>query len=107
MTEQWQKEWEDKDYEWPVVARPDANIVEQLGKTVIARGGRAVKEAHADRNVTLDFPNPAFPETKIRKQVPRSECRRRAQVVIPRPDEGEPIKVCVVCDSMHLWPSVQ
>lgn len=111
-------QWDDENYEWPVVPVPDAAIVERLGKQVIATGGRAVKEAHADRGVTMDFPNPAFPDTRLRKQIPRAECRRRAQVVMPlAPDDhpaagtpprqnADPLKVCVACDAVHLWPSM-
>lgn len=117
-TLEWNEAWDNKDYEWPVVPSPDSTIVDALGEKAIASGGRAVKEAHADRSVTMAFKNPAFPNTQIRKQVPRAECRRRAQVSLPlAPDtvpaagtppreNSDPLKVCVVCDSVHLWPSV-
>lgn len=112
----WDDSWNDPDYQWPVTSLPDASIVDQLGKTVVSHGGRAVKEAHADRGVTMDFPNGAVPGTRIRKQVPRAECRRRAQVMTPlAPDtdpaadtppreNSDPLKVCVVCDAVYLWP---
>lgn len=103
-TTDWNDEWSKPGYEWPVTAVPDAAVVEQLGKEVVAVGGRAVKESHADRGVVMEFPNPAFPDTRLRKQVPRTECRRRAQVMVPRED-GDPLKVCVVCDAVYLWPS--
>ena len=102
----WDNAWNHKDYEWPVTPVPDAAIVEQLGKTIIARGGRAVTEAHADRSVVMDFPNGAVPGTRVRKQVPRAECRRRAQVMLTDVAE-EPLKVCVVCDAVHRWPATQ
>lgn len=107
-TLEWKDEWSAPDYEWPVTPVPDAAVVEQLGKTVVARGGRANKEAHADRSIVMDFPNGAMPGTRIRKQVPRSECRRRAQVTMLAPRIGgplEPLKICVVCDAVHLWPA--
>ena len=112
----WNAEWSDPDYQWPVTSIPDAGVVEQLGKTVVASGGRGAKEAHADRGITMDFPNGAQPGTRIRKQVPRAECRRRAQVMVPVPpdfdpapdtpprENAEPLKVCVVCDAAYLWP---
>lgn len=115
----WDDAWNDKNYEWPVTAVPDAAVVERLGKTVVARGGRAMKEAHADRGVVMEFPNGAVPGTKIRKQVPRAECRRRAQVMAPvapdtepAPDtppreNSDPLKVCVVCDAVYLWPNAE
>jgi len=99
----WNEEWSDPNYEWPVTSVPDAGVVEELGKTVISRGGRAAKEAHADRSVVMEFPNGAVPGTRIRKQVPRAECRRRAQVTLTDVAD-EPLKVCVVCDAVHLWP---
>lgn len=102
----WDDAWSDKNYEWPVTAVPDAAVVERLGKTIVARGGRSMKEAHADRGVVMDFPNGAVPGTRVRKQVPRAECRRRAQVMITDV-ANEPLKVCVVCDAVHLWPSVE
>jgi hypothetical protein len=117
-TAEWNDEWSHKDYEWPVVPNPDAGVIEQLGKTVVTRGGRLLKEAHADRSITMDFPNGASPGTRIRKQVTRAECRRRSQVMTPlAPDEepaadtpprenSDPLKVCVVCDAVHLWPLV-
>lgn len=113
----WDDAWSHEDYEWPVVQNPAADKVEALKKTVIADGGRAVKEAHADRSVTIDFANKAVPGTRIRKQVSRAECRRRAQIMAPMaPDtepaantppreNSDPLKVCVVCDSVHLWPN--
>lgn len=109
-------QWDDPDYEWPVTAIPGAEVVETMGKTTIALGGRVIKEAHADRGVVMEFPNPGIPDTKIRKQVPRCECRRRAQVMVPLPpddapapgtpprDNNTPMKVCVVDDGVHLWP---
>lgn len=102
-TEKWNDDWNDPNYAWPVTSVPDAAVVEQLGKAVVARGGRAVKEAHADRSVVMDFPNGAAPGTRIRKQVPRAECRRRAQITLPEV-ANDPLKVCVVCDAVHLWP---
>jgi hypothetical protein len=113
----WDDAWSYEDYEWPVVPNPDAAAVEKLGKTVVASGGRAMKEAHADRSVTMEFANAAQPGTRIRKQVNRAECRRRAQIMAPlAPDtepaadtspreNADPLKVCVVCDSVHLWPN--
>lgn len=112
----WSAEWSEPDYQWPVTAVPDAATVEWLGKTVVALDGRAVQEAHADRGVTMDFANGASPGTRIRKQVPRTECRRQAQIMVPvspdfdpAPDtppreNAAPLKVCVVCDAAHLWP---
>ena len=101
----WNDEWNAPNYEWPVTSVPDASVVEELGKTVVVRGGRAVKEAHADRTVVMDFPlSQQQPETRIRKQVPRAECRRRAQVMLTDVTD-EPLKVCVVCDAVHLWPN--
>lgn len=104
-TAEWNEAWSAPDYEWPVTSVPDAAVVEQLGKTIVARGGRAGKEAHADRGVVMDFPNGAVPGTRIRKQVTRAECRRRAQVTLTDVAD-EPLKVCVVCDAVHLWPGV-
>lgn len=103
-TAEWKDEWSEPDYAWPVTLVPDASIVEQLGKLVVTNGGRASKEAHADRGVVMDFPNGAVPGTRIRKQVPRAECRRRAQVTLTDVAK-EPLKVCVVCDAVHLWPN--
>lgn len=100
----WDEKWNHKDYEWPVTSAPDAAVVDQLRKTVVAEGGRANKEAHADRSVVMEFPNGAVPGTRIRKQVPRAECRRRAQVTLTNVAD-EPLKVCVVCDAVHLWPA--
>jgi hypothetical protein len=102
---EWNEDWNDPSYAWPVTPVPDAAAVEQLGKRVVATGGRAVKEAHADRGITMDFPNAAAEGTRIRKQVPRAECRRRAQVTLIGVAK-EPVKVCVVCDAVHLWPSM-
>lgn len=101
----WDDAWSDENYEWPVTSVPDAAVVEQLGKTVVAHGGRANKEAHADRGVVMEFPNGATGQ-RLRKQVPRAECRRRAQVTLVDVAE-EPLKVCVVCDAVHLWPAAQ
>lgn len=103
-TTDWKDEWNDPNYEWPVTPTPEPAVVEQLGKRVVASGGRAVKEAHADRSVVMSFPNEAQPGTRLRKRVERAECRRRAQVMAPTAD-GEPLKVCVVCDAVHLWPN--
>lgn len=103
---EWNDAWSIETYVWPVVPVPDAAIVEQLGKDVVRRGGRAAKEAHADRGITMDFPNGAVPGTRIRKQIPRSECRRRAMVTLTDVSDV-PVKVCVVCDAVHLWPSMQ
>lgn len=100
----WNDEWSEPDYEWPVTSIPDTAVVEQLGKSIVAHGGRANKEAHADRGVVMEFPNGAVPGTRIRKQVPRAECRRRAQVTLADVAD-EPLKVCVVCDAVHLWPT--
>lgn len=102
----WNEAWNHPDYQWPVTSVPDAAVVERLKKTVVVGGGRAGKEAHADRGVTMEFPNGAVPGTRIRKQVPRAECRRRALVVIPNVAK-EPLKVCVVCDAVHLWPAFE
>lgn len=99
----WKDEWSHENYEWPVTSVPDADIVDQLGKRVVGRGGRANKEAHADRSIVMDFPNDARPETRLRKRVPRAECRRRAQITLTDVTK-EPLKVCVVCDAVHLWP---
>lgn len=116
-TLEWNDEWSDEHYEWPVTVAPEPAVVDQLGKEVVALGGRAVKEAHADRGVVMDFPNKAVPGVHVRKQVPRSECRRRAQLMAPVPPDTEPapdtpprensdpLKVCVVCDAVHLWPA--
>jgi len=104
-TTDWNDDWNAEDYEWPVVPAANPAVVEKLGKTVVARGGRAIKEGHADRGVMMDFPNAAAPGTKIRKQVPRAECRRQAQVVLTDVADA-PLKVCIVCDAMHLWPAV-
>jgi hypothetical protein len=108
-TLEWKDEWSAPDYEWPVTSIPDASVVDALGKGVVSRGGRANKEAHADRSIVMEFLNGAMPGTRIRKRVPRAECRRRAMVTTPIPpiDELPPgtLKVCVVCDAVHLWPS--
>lgn len=101
-TTDWNDDWNDPNYEWPVTSVPDAAVVEKLGKRVVLRGGRAIKEAHADRGVVMDFPNGPT-GTRIRKQVPRAECRRRAQLTLPDAVD-DPLKVCVVCDAVHLWP---
>jgi hypothetical protein len=63
---EWKEQWSDPSYAWPVTPVPDATVVEQLGKRVITSGGRAVKEAHADRGVVMDFPNGAAPGTRVR-----------------------------------------
>jgi len=113
----WDDDWSHEDYEWPVVSNPSPAEVEALGKTVVLNGGRAIKEAHADRSVTMDFANAAMSGTRIRKQVNRAECRRQAQIMTPLApdtepaadtpprDNIEPLKVCVVCDAVHLWPN--
>lgn len=101
---EWNAAWSHPDYAWPVTSVPDATVVELLGERVVNGGGRASKEAHADRGVVMDFPNGAVPGTRIRKQVPRAECRRRAQVTLTDVAK-EPLKVCVVCDAVHLWPN--
>jgi len=113
----WDDAWSHEDYEWPVVSNPSAEAVDALSKTVVTLGGRAVKEAHADRSITMDFENRAVPGTRIRKQVGRTECRRRAQIMTPvAPDtepaadtppraNSDPLKMCIVCDSVHLWPN--
>lgn len=106
MAEEWKKEWSVESYEWPVTPSPSAAVVERLGKQAITRGGRAAKEAHADRGVVMDFPNTAVPGSRIRAQVTRAECRRRAQIMVPTA-ESDPLRVCVVCDSVHLWPRFQ
>lgn len=112
----WNDEWSHPDYQWPVVPIPGGAVMEQLGKTVVASGGRALSEAHADRGVTMEFANGAQPGTRIRKQVTRAECRRQAQIMVPVPpdfdpapdtpprENAEPVKVCIACDSAHLWP---
>lgn len=112
----WDEAWSHKDYEWPTTVTPAASVVNQLAASAAASGGRALIEAHADRGVTMDFPNGAIPGTRIRKQVPRTECRRQAQVMAPVPpdlkpalntpqrENSEPLKVCLVCDAVHLWP---
>lgn len=99
----WNDAWNAPNYAWPVTPAPDTDIVEALGRRAAASGGRVVKEAHADRGIVMDFPNGAAPGTRIRRQVPRCECRRRAQVVLPEVAEG-PLKMCIVCDAGHLWP---
>lgn len=88
-----------------MVTPPTADEINKLGKEVVLRGGRQIQEAHADRAVTMSFNNGAVPGTRIRKQIPRAECRRRAQVMLPQTDGDEPLRVCVVCDSVHRWPS--
>lgn len=115
-TTDWNDDWNDPTYVWPVTSVPEADVVERLNKRVIALDGRAVSEAHADRSVLMEFPNGAAPGTRIRKQVPRAECRRRVQVMMPLPPDSdpapdtaprqnnEPLKVCVVCDGVDLWP---
>lgn len=102
--EEWNEEWSAPNYEWPTTPIPDVGIVERLGKRVVAFGGRAIKEAHADRGVVMSFPNGVVPGTHIRKQIPRAECRRRAQIMIPHVAD-DPLKACIVCDAVHLWPS--
>ncbi len=118
-TLEWKDEWSEEGYEWPVLAAPEPAVVDQLGKEVIAIGGRSIKEAHADRGVVMSFPvNPNFPKgTRIRKQVPRCECRRRALLMMPLSpdsapapdtpprDNSEPMKVCAVDDAVHMWPN--
>jgi hypothetical protein len=105
-TTEWNDAWSDEKYEWPVTPVPDSAVVEGLGKRIVARGGRAAKEAHADRGVTMEFPNGAAPGTRIRKQITRTECRRRALVTLPDTEKA-PLRVCVVCDAVHLWPNAQ
>ena len=102
---EWKKEWSAESYEWPVTPSPGADVVERLGKQAITRGGRAIKEAHADRGVVMDFPNAAVPGSRFRAQVTRAECRRRAQIMVPRA-ESDPLKVCIVCDAVDLWPNM-
>lgn len=116
-TLEWNPSWSAESYEWPVTPTPSPGIVDALGQDAITLGGRAVKEAHADRGVVMDFPNKAVPGVKVRKQVPRTECRRRAQIMAPVPPDvmpapgtpprgkSDPVKVCIVCDAVHLWPS--
>lgn len=99
--EEWNEAWSASDYQWPVTSIPDPAIVEQLGKRVAAIGGRAIKEVHADRSVVMDFPGGATPGMRIRKQVPRAECRRRGQIMLI-----DALKVCVVCDAVNLWPNM-
>lgn len=101
-TAPWKKEWSAASYVWPVISTADSIAVEKVGRQVISRGGRALKEAHADRGVVIDFPNGAG--TRVRKQVTRAECRRRAQVTLTDV-AAAPVKVCVVCDAVHLWPA--
>lgn len=104
-TVDWNDDWSAPNYAWPVTSIPDAAIVEKLGKHVVSQGGRAIKEAHADCGIIMDFPNGAVPGSRIRKQVPRAECRRRALIMLPMPG-ADPLKVCVVCDAVHLWPKI-
>lgn len=119
-TTEWKPEWgnpDDPTYEWPVTHSPNPVVVDSLGKEVIALGGRAIAEAHADRGVVMDFPNKAVPGVRVRKKVPRAECRRRSQLMTPVPPDtrpapdtpprgnSDPLRVCVVCDAVHLWPA--
>ncbi len=103
--EKWNAAWSDENYEWPVTSTPEANVVDELGKRAVTRGGGVVKEAHADRGVVMDFPNRAVPGSRIRKQIPRTECRRRAQVTLTDVAKG-PVKACIVCDAVNLWPNM-
>src|SRR3954466_3757405 len=112
----WNEDWNHPDYAWPVTPIPSGETVDFVGKTVVASGGRALNEAHADRAVTMEFDNGAQVGGRIRKQVPRAECRRQSQIMAPVPPDvdpapdtpprgnAEPLKVCVVCDAAHLWP---
>lgn len=102
----WNPAWSAKSYEWPVTSTPDTAEVSDVSRGIIEDGGRALQEAHADRGITMTFPNAAVPNTMIRKSQSRAECRRRAMVVIPDVADS-PLKVCVVCDAVHLWPVMQ
>lgn len=99
----WNEDWSDEHYVWPTTHTADTAGIQWIAKTVIESGGRLAEEAHADRSVTMEFPNGAAPRTKIRKRVERCECRRRAVATIPDVAD-EPLKVCIICDAAHLWP---
>lgn len=106
----WDEAWNAKTYAWPVTPLPNTDVVHELGAWITSSGGHHLEEAHADRAVMIEAPNPAVPGTKVRKKVPRCECRRRALLTLPpvrrpgkRANDG-PIRVCAVCDAVPLWP---
>lgn len=102
----WNDAWSAKSYEWPVTPIPDSDVIEQLGDPGGFRLG-GLKEAHADRGITMDFPNKVVPGTRLRKQIIRAECNRRAQININLGLGDSPLKVCVVCDAVNLWPRAE
>lgn len=95
---------DDPNYEWPVVDAPSPGAVHRIMGDAEEQGGRGIRESHADRFVTMKQPS-ADGEQMVNRKVARCECRRRALVSLPT-RAGDPIRVCVICDSVHHWPLV-
>lgn len=99
----WPNEWSRPDYEWPMVDGPSPQSIVLIEESVAAHGGRSIKEAHADRYVTMALPADDG-ERMVQRKVQRCECKRRAQVAVPN-GAGDPIRVCIICDSLQKWPA--
>jgi hypothetical protein len=95
-------EWKHPDYEWPVCERPDPGAIQLISDAVVEDGGRALREPHADRYVTMQQPS-ADGEKMVNRRVSRCECRRKAQVSVPT-RAGDPVTVCIICDNVNRWP---
>jgi hypothetical protein len=91
------------DYEWPVIEPPDHGAIALISQAAAAQGGRAIKEAHADRFVTMKLPT-GDGDAMVQRKVARCECRRRALVAVPV-EKTNPVVACIICDSIHRWPT--
>lgn len=98
----WPDEYNDPDYEWPVAERPDPGAIQLISQAAVEQGGRAIREAHADRYVTMKQPS-ADGESMVNRRVARCECRRKAMISVPT-RAGDPITVCIICDNVNRWP---
>lgn len=98
----WPDEYSSPNYEWPVVPPPPPGAITRITEAAEERGGRAIKEAHSDRYVTMKQPS-GDGEAMVNRKISRCECRRRALAAIPT-RAGDPIRVCVICDAVDLWP---
>lgn len=99
----WPDEYSGPNYEWPVLEPPSPGAIALIARSAEVQGGRAIKEAHADRYITMPMPA-ADGESMVNRKVARCECRRRAQVAVPHPG-GDPLRVCVICDGVNRWPT--
>lgn len=99
------EEWKHPDYEWPVCDRPDPGAIQLISDAALGHGGRAIREPHADRYVTMKQPT-ADASAMVNRRVARCECRRKALVSVPT-RAGDPITVCVICDNVNRWPTTR